>query len=90
MRSGFLLVSLLSLPAIAMADAPDALPEGEGRDIVEYVCTQCHDLLQVTQARKTPDQWQYLVTQMMNQGAPIEEYEVETVVRYLAEHFGNE
>ena len=79
------------LPAFAgthSANSQDALPDGDGRDIVEYVCSQCHDLMRVTDARKTPDQWRYLVTMMMNQGAPIEEYEVDTVVRYLSEHFG--
>jgi cytochrome c5 len=75
---------IAGLPALA----DDELPAGEGRDIVEYACSQCHDLIQVTAASKTPEQWQYLVTQMINQGAPIEDYETETVVRYLAEHFG--
>ncbi len=79
---------LLFLLGPAAALSEDSLPEGEGRDVIEYVCSQCHDLLQVTQAKKTAEQWRYLVTQMLNQGAPIEEYEVETVVRYLAEHFG--
>ncbi len=74
----------------ACAAAGDELPDDEGRDIVEYACTQCHDLYQVTQARKTPRQWEYLVTQMINQGAPIEDHEVETVVRYLAKHFGDD
>ena len=73
---------------INSARSQDALPEGEGRDIVEYVCSQCHDLIQVTSASKTSEQWMYLVTMMKNQGAPIEEYEVDTVVRYLSENFG--
>lgn len=71
-----------------MAYSQDSLPEGEGRNIVEYVCSQCHGLLQVTTASKTAEQWQHLVTQMKNQGAPIEEYEINTIVRYLSEHFG--
>lgn len=66
------------------------LPEGEGRDIVEYACSQCHDLLQVTSVRKTPQQWRYLVRQMIAQGAPLEDYEVETVISYLNEHFGKD
>ena len=81
-------VAVLSI-GIGSVAAQDLLPDGEGRDIVEYACSQCHDLLRVTQASKTEQQWQFLVTQMLNQGAPIEDYEVETVVRYLTEHFGN-
>jgi hypothetical protein len=79
-----LLAAVLALPV--MAD--DELPDGDGRDIVEYACSQCHGLLQVTTANKTQAQWQFLVTQMINQGAPIEDYEIETVILYLSEHFG--
>ena len=80
-----LLAAMLALPVIA----DDELPDGEGRDIVEYACSQCHGLLQVTAANKTQAQWQFLVTQMINQGAPIEDYETDTVIRYLSEHFGD-
>lgn len=79
---------IVSIFGINLTNAQDALPEGEGRDIVEHVCSLCHGLVQVTNARKTSEQWAYLVTQMKNQGAPIEEYEVEKIVRYLSEHFG--
>jgi virginiamycin B lyase len=86
-----LLIALnLCLIAAGIGYAQDALPDGEGRDTVEYVCSQCHDLLPITSARKTPDQWRYVITTMINQGAPLEEYEVDTVVRYLAENFGQE
>ncbi len=74
---------------ICSANSQDTLPEGEGRDIVEYVCSQCHDLLPVTSASKTSEQWMYLVTMMKNQGAPLEEYEIDTVVRYISENFGH-
>ena len=83
---------VLSLvPAICLmtdTGAADELPEGAGRDIVEYACSQCHDLVQVTSVRKTPAQWRYLVRQMVAQGAPVEDYETETVIVYLVEHFG--
>lgn len=78
--------SLLAMVAAAETD----LPDDEGRDIVEYACSQCHGLVQVTDAQKTAQQWEYLVNQMINQGAPIEEYEVEIVVRYLTTHFGED
>lgn len=78
---------LASLP-FAAPTAAGELPDGEGRDIVEYACSQCHDLLQVTSVRKTPRQWRYLVRQMIAQGAPVEDYEIETVIAYLTDHFG--
>lgn len=88
MRREVLFVLLLVSAASGLAE--DALPAGEGRDVVEYACSQCHGLIQVTEARKTERQWEYLVTQMINQGAPIEDYEVDMVVRYLTRNFGEE
>ena len=89
MRS-FLPTTLLALAIAAPAAADESLPDGEGRDVAEYACSQCHDLRRVTDARKSEAKWRYLVTQMLNQGAPIEDYEVDTVIRYLADYFGEE
>ena len=70
--------------------AQSVLPEGEGRDIVEDVCTECHSLINITDSKRTPVQWQYVVSTMIAQGAPLEEYEIETVVEYLSKNFGKE
>jgi hypothetical protein len=70
--------------------AQDALPDGEGRDIVEDVCNQCHSLLNITDSKRTTAQWQYVVSQMIAQGAPLEEYEIDTVVSYLSKNFGKD
>jgi hypothetical protein len=88
MKTQLMIAMSLCLTAVSGAYAQDSLPAGEGRDTVEYVCSQCHDLLPITSAQKTPDQWRYIVTTMINQGAPLEDYEIDTVLRYLAEHFG--
>ena len=88
MNSRTLILPCLLATTTVFADGE--MPADEGSDIVEYACSQCHDLILVTEARKTERQWEYLVNQMINQGAPIEDYEVETVVRYLAKHFGEE
>jgi hypothetical protein len=82
--SGFLLYFAI----IVNASTQESLPQGEGKDIVEYVCTQCHELAYITDSRKTPEQWQFVILMMIDQGAPLEEYEVETVIQYLAENFG--
>ncbi len=74
--------------AVSAANAQEALPDGDGRTVVEAVCAECHDLSYVTDARKSREQWQRLVTMMFEQGAPLEEHEIDVVIRYLAEHFG--
>ena len=68
--------------------AQDILPEGQGRQIVKEVCTQCHDLGLITAKPRTLPQWEYVVQTMIAQGAPLPEEEISTVVNYLATHFG--
>lgn len=66
------------------------LPDGEGRLIVEDVCSMCHGLMNITDIRRTPEQWQYIVNMMVNQGAPLEDYEIDIVIEYLSKNFGEE
>jgi len=68
--------------------AQDILPEGEGGEIVEYTCTQCHGLEYITASRKTLEQWEYIVSMMIRHGAELEEDEVQSVINYLANNFG--
>ena len=70
--------------------AQSTLPEGEGRDIVEDVCSTCHGLINITDSKRTHEQWQYVVSTMIAQGAPLEDYEIKTVVDYLSRNFGKD
>ncbi|MGY8813817.1 MAG: c-type cytochrome [Gammaproteobacteria bacterium] len=81
---------ILFVCVVSPVIAQDILPDGEGRDIVEDVCSSCHSLLNITDSKRTPAQWQYVVSQMISQGAPLEEYEIETVVSYLSKNFGKD
>lgn len=65
-----------------------SLPEGEGRQVVADTCSQCHELSFVTDTRRTQGQWQYIVSMMIDMGAPLAEDQVEVVVDYLAKNFG--
>src|SRR5687768_16586798 len=66
----------------------EALPEGKGKDVVEAMCQNCHSLDSVTQKRRTPQEWQEVVDQMISNGAPLLPKEAEIVVEYLSQHFG--
>jgi len=65
-----------------------SLPEGEGKQVVADTCGQCHELRFVTDTRRTHGQWQYIVSMMIEMGAPVPEDQVEVVVDYLARNFG--
>ena len=78
-------------PAAAPAfEAGVALPEGPGREILVAACLGCHELtaLALFKGFYTRESWQTLVLTMKEQGAPVDETEIEVLADYLAQHFG--
>lgn len=82
------LVLAVSAPARAQGPGASPLPEGEGRDIVQVACTQCHGLNAFTVLREGPQAWRFQVYDMILRGAQVSPTEMDTVVKYLATHFG--
>jgi len=89
------LFSLLGAAAPLLATAPsyaqgpaNALPPGDGRDIVAVACSQCHGLNAVTQLRESANAWRYQVYDMIERGAQISPSEIDAAVKYLAANFG--
>ncbi len=64
------------------------LPEGEGKDVVESVCSQCHGLRYITDSAMEREGWENIVADMMSRGAPLDDSEVDMVVDYLTASFG--
>lgn len=81
-----LLVGLVLFP-LGSLGTDEPLPEGKGKGLVESMCLSCHGLDTVTQTKRTSEEWQTVVDEMVSNGAPLLPREVETVVQYLAEHF---
>ena len=73
---------VLMLPATGQE-----LPAGEGRNMVERVCSPCHGVALVTQRKLDPDGWQRLVDNMVVRGAKGTEDELKIVVHYLSVTF---
>jgi cytochrome c5 len=78
----------LALIATTPANAQGALPQGEGRDLVVAACTQCHALAPILVGREGVAGWRRHVHNMVLRGAPLTAPEADTVIRYLATHFG--
>jgi competence protein ComEA len=78
----------LTLLFFAVSTNSPALPPGDGKPIVERMCSSCHALKVVTSKRASPEQWAQLVDQMVSRGAEGTDDEVETVVEYLSKNFG--
>ena len=89
MRKGLLMATALwaglalSAPASAQRGQA-ALPEGEGRELVQSVCTRCHGLGQVSgSAGYDATGWQDLLGTMV----ALPEAQATRAARYLAAHF---
>jgi virginiamycin B lyase len=75
------------VPAAAGAQSEaSGLPDGAGKDLVEAVCTGCHQTNQITRSSGyTRAGWQELIGTMIDlSGSPKER---DTITRYLATHF---
>ena len=64
------------------------LPPGEGRETLQKVCTQCHDIESIPRLRYSREDWSNLVYSMKDMGADATGPELEQIVDYLAKNFG--
>jgi virginiamycin B lyase len=64
---------------------PAQLPDGDGKQLVQGVCTACHETNLITRSSGyTPEGWRELIQTMINvSGTPAGE----TITKYLAKHF---
>ena len=74
--------------SVARAQTAQALPAGEGRDIVAVACTQCHTLNPLIAMRDGPVGWKRHVYNMVIRGAQLSPRDVDTVLQYLNANFG--
>jgi mono/diheme cytochrome c family protein len=65
-----------------------ALPEGDGKQLVATVCSQCHGLRQTQILRDGQNGWQEVVDRMVLYGAQLTPAEAATITHYLAVQLG--
>jgi competence protein ComEA len=64
------------------------LPDGPGKESLEKVCANCHEVEAVIGMRRTRIGWQQMVEDMIGRGAEGSEEEMAAVVSYLTAFFG--
>jgi cytochrome c5 len=77
---------LASTPVLAQT--ANALPPGDGRDLMATACSQCHTLSVILAMRDGPIGWKRHVYHMVMRGAQLTPREAETVLAYLNQNFG--
>jgi competence protein ComEA len=87
-------VGLCLIFAVAQSTPPkagvDALPDGPGKEVAQKNCLSCHNARVATSKRGTEDDWATTVSQMIARGANISDDDADTIVQYMAVHFGPE
>jgi len=76
--------------AVTLCAQDDPLPEGEGKKVVEKVCSGCHGPENYVKLRLDKDGWEKVVGDMIENGATGTDQEYDIVVAYLVKHFGKE
>ena len=68
--------------------AAQALPPGEGKDLLQKNCIGCHQLGVITSQHKTESAWTDTIVEMRNRGANGSDDEMEKIIHYLTTNFG--
>jgi cytochrome c5 len=77
-------------PGINLPPAkPVALPDGQGKELVETRCGLCHDLERVATIKRQKKDWPGIVANMVAWGATATPEEARTISDYLATNFGS-
>ena len=79
-----------ALETVDVAGVAATLPDGEGREILVRECLNCHELdaLELFKGFYTQDRWRSLVITMRENGAQVDDAQVDVLAEYLAQHFG--
>jgi hypothetical protein len=76
------------IPVALSADQwTDMLPKGDGQQETKELCGNCHNLQKIVQSRKTPQEWERSVNDMLARGAQIFPDEAEKITKYLSVSF---
>ena len=93
----FLFYALLFSSSVASSskvqtgmDPSDLLPDGEGKVYVQTFCTNCHGLDFVVDQRKSREDWEATVFEMLDRLSPGMESEAEIISNYLSQHLSVE
>jgi len=68
---------------------PGALPDGEGKDVVDQACSSCHGSEPISQQRLSRTQWTAEVDKMIRWGAELTADQKTRLIDYLARNFSN-
>lgn len=73
---------------LAFGLARDGSPRGRGRELVEDVCTYCHNLDRLQGKELSREEWSGVIKGMISEGAPVTDAEFSMILDYLVKYHG--
>jgi competence ComEA-like helix-hairpin-helix protein len=73
---------------VGAQEKQSALPDGAGKDVVQKLCSSCHEVEAVIASRRTRIGWERNVDDMISRGAEGSDEDMSLVVEYLTRYFG--
>jgi competence protein ComEA len=74
--------------AISTVMTGAAQSRDRGRELVEDVCTYCHNLDRLRGKELSREEWRGLTKGMISEGAPITDEEYSVILDYLVKNYG--
>lgn len=76
---------MVAFAAVLRSESP---PKDRGRELVEDVCTYCHNLDRLRGKELSREEWRGLTKGMISEGAPVTDEEFSMILDYLAKNYG--
>jgi competence protein ComEA len=76
-----------SLAVLAVGASAQALPDGPGKDLVEVICSSCHDIVRITATHGSKKEWEAKVLEMLQEETDVTQDERDRIVDYLSKSF---
>jgi hypothetical protein len=82
------MITLMLFAMLAQDKTADPLPEGDGKKLVVKLCTDCHGVEQIVAKKRTKEEWDAVISDMVQKGATGKDDEFDAIVAYLVKNFG--
>ncbi len=79
---------LLPVVAISAVMTVAAQSKDRGRELVEDVCSYCHNLDRLHGKELNREEWRGLTKGMISEGAPVTDEEFTMILDYLVKNYG--
>lgn len=75
------------MATVALPLSAEGLPEGPGKELVEVICSTCHNTQRIATQELTKPQWEAKVLEMLQEEPDVKQSERDKIVEYLAKNF---